>query len=106
MRRSKTELVLFGRVILHCTGRGDLRIDVVKEYTNFYFEITPMLGISNIKENTQQKVRIWFLKGEKIPNINQSVTLRTFNKEGQTFLIEVRNWICASQFRSFSADVR
>ena len=65
-----------------------------------------MLCISNKKENIQQKVRIWFLKGEKIPNINQSVTLRTFNKEGQTFLIEVRNWICASQFRSFSADVR
>ena len=63
-----------------------------------------MLCISNIKENIQQKVRIWFLKGEKIPNINQSVTLRTFNKEGQTFLIELRNWIW-SQFPSFTAEV-
>ena len=41
------------------------------------------------------------MKGKEIPNINQSVTLRTSNKEGQTFLIEVRNWICASQFCSF-----
>ena len=35
-------------------------------------------------------------------NINLSVTARTFNKEGQTFLIELRNWIW-SQFSSFTA---
>ena len=37
--------------------------------------------------------------------MNQSVTVRTFTKEGQTFLIELRNWIWASQFSSFTAHV-
>ena len=36
---------------------------------------------------------IWYLKRKEMPKISQSVTVRTFNKEGQTFLIELRNWI-------------
>ena len=45
------------------------------------------------------------MKRKEIPNMNQSVTVRTFTKEGQTFLIELRNWIWASQFSSFTAHV-
>ena len=45
------------------------------------------------------------MKRKEIPNMNQSVTVRTFSKEGQTFLIELRNWIWASQFSSFTAHV-